>query len=148
MLLRSLYNAESYQISFLQISQFSALFWPFQLLMPKMYSNMGLNSGKSLRLSDDFVLSKWPIRLLDRKFCRLYVFVQHLIILVSDNIFTFVPKHASPNQLVWTLLLLKCYHTEEFSSILMKMDEKAFGKLVWMMIVVISKNSIVSCLIG
>lgn len=54
-----------------------------------------------------------------------------------------LPDGATPSHLMWALLFLKCYNTEEVNRTILKADEKTMRKWVWIFVDRISRLRVV-----
>lgn len=63
--------------------------------------------------------------------------------IIWTHIYDDLPGGACPVHLLWTLMFLKCYNTEEVNRSLIDADEKTIRKWIWIFIDQISKIRVV-----
>lgn len=78
-----------------------------------------------------------------RRFLALFGVSSSICSIIWNEIESLLPDGSSPVHLLWTLLFLKNYNTEETNRAIIKADEKTIRKWIWIMVDAISKLKVV-----
>lgn len=79
-----------------------------------------------------------------RRFIAMFGVTPKICSLLWNFVLPFLSTDCSPCHLLWALMFLKCYSTEEINRSIVMCDEKTFRKYTWMLIKCISRIKVVS----